>query len=87
MPNLKSGEKRMRQYATRRARNLAVTTEIRTIRRKLFQAVAGKKKDEAGKAYREYCSLLDKSAKKGVIGKNTAVRRKTRAAEMVRGLK
>ncbi len=84
MPTLKSAEKRMRQSKTRQARNLAVRTEIKTMRRKLFRAVAAKKKDEAGKHYREYCSLLDKSAKKGVIGRNTAIRRKGRAAELVR---
>jgi ribosomal protein S20 len=56
------------------------------LRGRLFAAVAAKDKATSTKAYRDYCSLLDKSAKKGVIPQNTATRRKARAAEMIRPL-
>lgn len=86
MPTLQSAAKRMRQSAHLRVKNLSVRTSIKTLRGKLFEAVAAKKKDEAQKLCREYCSLLDKSAKKGIIKRNTAIRRKARAAAQVRGL-
>jgi ribosomal protein S20 len=77
MPTLKSGLKRMQTSEKSR---------IKTVRGKLFAAVAAKDKAAGEKAYREYCSLLDKSAKKGVIPQNTATRRKARAANMTRAL-
>ena len=86
MPTLKSGWKRMKTSEKSRIKNTNIKTSIKTVRGKLFAAVAAKDKATAGKVYREYCSLLDKSAKKGVIGKNTAVRRKARAADMIRAL-
>ena len=86
MPNLKSGLKRMQTSEKSRVKNTNIKTNIKTVRGKLFAAVAAKDKATSGKVYREYCSLLDKSAKKGVIPQNTATRRKARAADMVRAL-
>ncbi|MBP7568680.1 MAG: 30S ribosomal protein S20 [Acidobacteria bacterium] len=87
MPTLKSAAKRMRQSARTRVSNLLVTTQIRNMRRALFEALDARKADESNKLFREYCALLDKSAKKGVIKKNTATRRKARASEKLRVLK
>jgi len=86
MPNLKSAKKRMRQSEKRRARNAQVRTRIKTARRSLMEALEGKDMEVAEKAYRVYCSVLDKAAKKGVIKKNTAIRRKTNAANGLRKL-
>ena len=86
MPTLKSGWKRMRTSEKSRIKNTNIKTSIKSMRGKLFAAIAAKDKAAGQKLYREYCSLLDKSAKKGVIGKNTATRRKARAADMVRAL-
>lgn len=86
MPILKSAEKRMRSSERRRQKNVSVRTRVKTARAALFAAVEKKDRDAAAKAYREYCSILDKAAKQGVITKNTASRRKTRAAEKVRPL-
>jgi len=83
MPNIKSAFKRMVQSRERHARNTTVRTQVKNDRRDLMEAVTAKDKEKAGKAYRAYCSVLDKSAKKGVITKNTAARRKTRAKAMV----
>lgn len=87
MPILKSAAKRMRTSAKRHVRNTTVKTQIKTMRGSFFKAVQGKDKAAGQKLYREYCSLLDTSAKKGVISQNTAIRRKARAANWVRGLK
>ncbi len=86
MPTLKSGLKRMRTSEKSRIKNTNIKTSIKTVRGKLFAAVSAKDKAAGEKVYREYCSLLDKSAKKGVISKNTATRRKARAADMIRAL-
>lgn len=87
MPNIKSAMKRVRTSAKRRTRNLNVKTSVKTLRGKLFEALDAKKLEESEKLYREYCSLLDTSAKKGVIGKNTAARRKTRVTARLKALK
>lgn len=86
MPILKSAAKRMRQSEKLRAKNLNVKTFIKSLRGRLFQAISGKNKQDAGKLYREYCSLLDKSAKKGIIKRNTAIRRKARVAARLKAL-
>lgn len=86
MPTLKSALKRMRTSEKSRIKNTNIKTSIKTVRGKLFAAVTAKDKAASEKAYREYCSLLDKSAKKGVIKRNTAARRKARAADMIRAL-
>ena len=87
MPTLKSAAKRMRTSQKARVNNLLVATQIRNMRRVLFEALEARKADESGKLFRAYSALLDKAAKKGVIKKNTAVRRKTRASEKLRTLK
>jgi len=83
MPNLPSAWKRMRTAAKAHAKNKAVRSAISTMRRSLFEAVAAKDKDKANAALRKYSSVLDKAAKKGVIKKQKAVRRKQRAATLV----
>ncbi len=86
MPILKSAAKRMRTSELKRQKNVAATTRIKTARARLFAAVAAKNREAAQKAFREYCSILDKAAKVGVITKNTAVRRKGRAANQIRAV-
>ena len=84
MPNLKSAKKRMRQNERRRKRNQQVRTRIKTARRAMMEALAAKDVEAGEKAFRIYCSVLDKAAKRGVIKKNTAIRRKTNAANNLR---
>lgn len=68
----------MRQAAKNRRRNIEVRTRIKKVRSKVL---AGAPTVEAAKEmFRAYCSELDKAVKKGVIRKNTAIRRKARAA-------
>lgn len=83
MPNIKSAEKRMRTSEKARRRNTAIRSAISTARRRFFELIAAKDKDKINAAYRHYCSILDKAAKKGVIKKQKAVRRKRRAAAQI----
>jgi len=86
MPNLKSAKKRMRQTETRYVRNVQVRTRVKSARRVMMEALEGKDAETAETAYKAYCSVLDKAAKQGAIKKNTAVRRKTNAANNLRKL-
>ena len=84
MPNLKSAKKRMRQNEVRREQNVQVRTRIKNARRSMMEALDAKNAEAGATALRDYSSILDKAAKAGVIKKNTAVRRKTNAANGLR---
>ena len=86
MPNLKSAKKRMRQNAVRRERNQQVRTRIKNARRAMMASLEAKDVEQGNAAFRAYCSVLDKAAKRGVIKKNTAIRRKTNAANRLRSI-
>ncbi len=87
MANTKSAEKRMRISERRRLRNCGVKSRLRKLEKTFLAAVAGSKKDEAQKGYRELSSALDKAAKGSVIPKPTASRKKSRLAARLNGLK
>ena len=79
MPNIKSAVKRVKQSEKNRAKNRTVKSKINTARRPVLEGVASK--EEMKKAVATYSSTLDKAVKQGVIKKNTADRRKSRAAK------
>ena len=84
MPNLKSAKKRMRQNVVRHDRNQQVRTRIKNARRAMMEALEAKNTEAGEAAFRTYSSVLDKAAKVGVIKKNTAIRRKSNAANNLR---
>ena len=76
----------MRQNEVRQERNQKVRTRVKNARRVMMESLE-KKDSEAGQvALRTYCSVLDKAAKRGVLKKNTAIRRKTNAANRLRSI-
>lgn len=86
MANIKSAQKRMRSSESRRIGNLTVKTRVKSAKRKAQEALTAGVADPAAEAVREYSSVLDKAVKRGVIEKNTAIRRKTRANNALRKL-
>ena len=80
MPNLKSAKKRMRQNEVCHERNKQVRTRLKNARRVMMETLEAKNVEAGETAFRSYCSVLDKAAKGGIIKKNTAIRRKTNAA-------
>lgn len=76
MPNNASAEKRMRQEQKRRLHNRMVKSEVKTNITKARQAITSGADAEA--AVRAAVSELDRAAKKGVIHRNNAARRKSR---------
>ena len=80
MPNNAAAEKRMRQEQRRRAFNRSTKSIVKTNITKARQAIAtpNTTSEDATEAVRKAVSELDKAAKKGVIHKNNAARRKSR---------
>lgn len=86
MPNIKSAKKRLLQNERSRKQNSAYKSRMRTARRKFLAAVEAGEQETAKTTYADYCSALDKAAKRNVIKKNTAIRSKRRGAEKLRSL-
>lgn len=84
MAHTKSALKRARQSKNNRARNNASASQIKSARRKLDAALSQKDKAAIAAAQAGFNSVLDKAAKHGSITRNTAARRKTRAAAAIR---
>jgi small subunit ribosomal protein S20 len=84
MPNNASAEKRMRQEQKRRAHNRMVKSIVKTNVTKARQAITSGVDSEA--AVRAAVSELDKAAKKGVIHRNNAARRKSRLMKQLNTL-
>lgn len=80
MANIKSAVKRAKQSEASRLRNRSVKSSVLSARKKVLAAIGAGNKDEAQKVYSAYTSTLDKAAKKGVIAKNNASRKKSRIA-------
>ena len=85
MPNIKSALKRVKTSEIKRKVNAANKSRLNTARRAFIGMVTGASADEVAKkeAFRKFCSVIDKSAKRGVISKNAAARRKSRAYAML----
>lgn len=82
-----SSLKRMRQNVKRRARNKTRKTVLKTEVRKLTDIIATKDAAAAEKQYRHTASMLDKTAAKGTIHRNTASRKKSRLAKRLNAMK
>ena len=80
MANTKSAAKRARQTTKRTLRNRSVLTRIRKMGK--GTVVPGAATDAA--QVRALISAVDKAAKRGIIHKNTALRRKARLAKLMR---
>ena len=86
MAQHRSAEKRHRQNLTRRARNRANLSQVRTQIKKLRAAVDQGDKDAARELLPATLGQLDKAAKKGALHDNTAARSKGRLTKRVNEL-
>lgn len=73
-----SAEKRERQNRTRRMRNRATKSAVRTAIKKFDAAVVAGDKDAAATAMQLSFKLLDSATSKGVMHRNTTSRKKSR---------
>lgn len=82
MPNLKQQKKRDLTNEVRRQRNIAVRSRVKTFVKKAEQAI---RSGQAGTSVVEAISELDIAARKGVIHKRTAARKKSRLQRKANG--
>jgi len=87
MPIIKSAKKRAKQNVERRQRRLPSKTIMKTLMRKVLDAVKANKKDEAQKLLPETYKAIDMAAKKHIIHKKNAARKKSRMSKIVAGMK
>ncbi len=87
MPNIKSAAKAMRQSIKRRARNINVKDKFKTAVKEVKKLIAAGQKTDAMEAMKAAMSALDKAAKKHVIKKGSASRKKSRLAKAIAKLK
>jgi small subunit ribosomal protein S20 len=80
MANTKSAAKRSRQSLTRANQNRGVRTRLRTLQKRVGSAT----KPDA-EQIRGLISALDKAAKRGIIHRNAADRRKARLNALIAG--
>lgn len=77
MPITKSAKKRLKQNKKNHSLNLVYKRKMRAIVKQIKELVLADKKDEAKKLLPEAYKIIDKAAKRGVIKKNTASRKKS----------
>ena len=86
MAQHKSAKKRIRQTARRTAVNRARLSKIRTSIKKVETALASGDKAAAASALREAQPVIQGSARKSVLHRNTAARKISRLAARVKSL-
>jgi small subunit ribosomal protein S20 len=79
----KSGLKRQRQSQKRHELNKSVKSMLKTLAKKVEQAVAAKSEDTAKDALARAMQAFDKAASVGVIHKSTASRKVSRLSSKV----
>ena len=77
MANKRSSKKDLRRIAKRRVRNQGTRTALKTFVKKVKTADA----KTVSEALKTAVSAIDKAAQRGIIHKNAAARRKSRAAK------
>lgn len=79
----KSAKKALRQGLRRNARNLIYKKKVKTLLKEVGVLILQKKKEEVKKRLPQLYKILDKTAKVGIIKKNTASRKKSRITKLV----
>jgi small subunit ribosomal protein S20 len=87
MPNIKQQKKRVRTAAEERLRNLRYRSTVKTLTRRLRDAVADGDQERIAEEHVRLVRSIDKAAARGALHRNTAARRKAHAATLVSGAK
>ena len=86
MANSPQARKRAKQTVTRRARNVAMGSMLRTKIKKVYYAVAAGDKATAEAAFKDAVPVIDRMARKGLIHNNKAARHKSRLNQHINGM-
>jgi len=84
MPITKSAKKALRGSLVKKARNDRNKKAIKESVKSIEKLIKEKKKDEAKKLLPSAYSAIDKAAKRGVLKKNTASRKKARLSKITK---
>jgi small subunit ribosomal protein S20 len=82
MANIASQKKRILRSERERSENRLLTSTVKTHFRRLESAVEGGDATAIGTEERDLVSKIDKAAQKGAMHKNTAARKKSKAARI-----
>ena len=85
MANIKQQKKRVDIAARQRLENLRYRSTIKTLGKRLENAVADGDEAAVSSEHRELVRTIDKAAARGALHKNTAARKKAHAARVVHG--
>ena len=83
MPQSAQAKKRVRQDEVRRLHNRALRSSMRTAIRRVEEACEAKDETTARTALVAAMKRIDKCAKRNIVHKNTASRKKSNLAKMV----
>jgi small subunit ribosomal protein S20 len=86
MANIKQQRKRVRTQERERNENLRYRSTIKTLSKRLETAVADGDADRIAADHRELVRTIDRAATRGALHRNTAGRKKSRAARLVAGV-
>lgn len=86
MPNIKSSIRSVKTDAERRAKNAPIKAALRNASRKVVALTETGAQDDAKATLATASGLIDKAARKGIIHKNAAARKKSRLAKKVNAM-
>jgi small subunit ribosomal protein S20 len=85
MANIKQQKKRVGIAARERLENLRYRSTVKTVTRRLRDAVAAGDATRVEEEHRALVRWLDKAASRGALHRNAAARKKAQAAKLVKG--
>jgi small subunit ribosomal protein S20 len=85
MPNIHQQKKRVRSAARQRVENLRYRSTVKTLTRRLREAVEDGDAEKVATEHAELVRCIDRAATQGALHRNTAARKKAQAARLVSG--
>ena len=85
MPNIKQQKKRVRLAARQRVENLRYRSTVKTLTRRLRDAVESGDGNRVSEAHGELQRWIDTASARGALHRNAAARKKAQAARLVAG--
>jgi len=85
MPNIRQQEKRVRSAERERLENLRYRSTVKTLAKRLETAAGAADQDAIATEHLQLVRTIDKAASRGALHKNTAARKKARAARIAAG--
>ncbi len=86
MPQRRSGIQELRLSKKKHLHNLDIKTDLKKTIKKFRSAINEKSAQEAKKLLPTVCKKIDKSAKRNLIPKNTADRRKSQFSKLLKSI-